>query len=101
MLIIITRPFLDTQREGVLVKAGTLLNYEDNTRAKELIDKKFAKEIEIEEIKLPVKQDSKEDNQTVNYEEMKVAELKKLLEDKGIDYNSKDNRADLIKLLEG
>lgn len=104
MLILTTKPYKDNQRGGVLVKTGTLLSYEDNDRAKELIDKKFAREIEITEIEKSTVDTSKEDakkSNTVTYEDMKITELKKLLDKKSIEYDSKDNKQDLIKLLEG
>lgn len=51
MIIQAVKDFKDKKRKGKLVKRASLLSYEDEARAKELIKSGVAKKVEIEEIK--------------------------------------------------
>lgn len=55
-----------------------------------------SKVVEVKEFKLEQSISKKE---TVHYEEMTKAEIKELLDLKGIKYNDRDNKATLIGLL--
>ncbi len=87
MLIKVTTTFSDLQHKGILRNKGEVLDVSE-TRGKELIAKGFAEVLKILKVEDPIKEPT-------------VSELKAELDAKGIKYDAKSKKADLVKLLEG
>lgn len=110
------------------MKVKTIVEFQDIRAQKlrtfgeefEVSEQRYKEILEVGEFVKPLEEipidkeelDSKEDEETlvedsdneeskVDYKKMKVSELKDLLKEKNIEFNSSDNKEDLIKLLEG
>lgn len=56
----------------------------------------------VDEISEEIEEKSKDDavEEDINYEDLKVAEIKEILDSKGIEYKENTRKANLIKLIE-
>ncbi len=94
MLVYIKKPFRLNDEE-IDVTTGQLLEVSDET-GKKIVGKGYGHKVEITK----VGEDGSEP-QEEPLEDKTIEELKVLLDEKGIEYQSKAKKADLIKLMEG
>jgi len=77
---------------GKVIKVGTILEIEDENRKKDLLSRQLIVEADV----LVLKQDDQEEES-----ELTIKEIKSMLDEKGIEYTPRDNKAKLLQLLKG
>lgn len=97
-MLVVKHEFQD-KYSGKVIKVGTILEIEDENRKKDLLSRQLIVEADV----LVLKKDNKEIEQDVQAEEseLTVKEIKLMLDEKGIEYTPRDNKAKLLQLLKG
>ncbi|SKB36038.1 hypothetical protein SAMN02745120_1022 [Acetoanaerobium noterae] len=90
-MLVVKHEFQD-KYSGKVIKVGTILEIEDENRKKDLLSRQLIVEADV----LVLKQDDQEEES-----ELTVKEIKLMLEEKGIEYTPRDNKAKLLQLLKG
>lgn len=81
---------------GEIIKAGTIVEIEDGTRKEELLQRQLIAEAEV--LKLTNENETEIETEEL---ELTVKEIKALLTEKGIAFDDRARKDDLLKLLEG
>ena len=89
-MLVVKHEFQD-KYSGKVIKVGTILEIEDENRKKDLLSRQLIIEADV----LVLKDDQAEES------ELTVKEIKLMLEEKGIEYTPRDNKAKLLQLLKG
>ena len=97
-MLVVKHEFQD-KYSGKVIKVSTILEIEDEDRKKDLLSRQLIVEADV----LVLKKDNKEIEQDVQAEEseLTVKEIKLMLDEKGIEYTPRDNKAKLLQLLKG
>lgn len=94
---------LTRQDKEVVVKQGGLLTFEDESRAEKAIQKNVVEEVSVYELKgsLDEKTEKEAEDTEVdnNYQDLTNDELRKLLDERKIEYKASDKKEVLINLL--
>ena len=90
-MLVVKHEFQD-KYSGKVIKVGTILEIEDENRKKDLLSRQLIVEADV----LVLKQDDQAEES-----ELTVKEIKLMLEEKGIEYTPRDNKAKLLQLLKG
>ena len=95
-MLVVKHEFQD-KYSGKVIKVGTILEIEDENRKKDLLSRQLITEADV----LVLKKDNKEIEQDDQAEEseLTVKEIKSMLDEKGIEYTPRDNKAKLLQLL--
>lgn len=89
-MLVVKHEFQD-KYSGKVIKVGTILEIEDEDRKKDLLSRQLIVEADV----LVLKDDQAEES------ELTVKEIKSMLDEKGIEYTPRDNKAKLLQLLKG
>lgn len=89
-MLVVKHEFQD-KYSGKVIKVGTILEIEDENRKKDLLSRQLIAEADV----LVLKDDQAEES------ELTVKEIKSMLDEKGIEYTPRDNKAKLLQLLKG
>ncbi len=89
-MLVVKHEFQD-KYSGKVIKVGTILEIEDENRKKDLLSRQLIVEADV----LVLKDDQAEES------ELTVKEIKSMLDEKGIEYTPRDNKAKLLQLLKG
>lgn len=90
-MLVVKHEFQD-KYSGKVIKVGTILEIEDEDRKKDLLSRQLIVEADV----LVLKQDDQAEES-----ELTVKEIKSMLDEKGIEYTPRDNKAKLLQLLKG
>ena len=90
-MLVVKHEFQD-KYSGKVIKVGTVLEIEDENRKKDLLSRQLIVEADV----LVLKQDDQAEES-----ELTVKEIKSMLDEKGIEYTPRDNKAKLLQLLKG
>lgn len=90
-MLVVKHEFQD-KYSGKVIKVGTILEIEDENRKKDLLSRQLIVEADV----LVLKQDDQEEES-----ELTIKEIKSMLDEKGIEYTPRDNKAKLLQLLKG
>lgn len=107
-MLVVRHEFKDKYTDKV-IKVGTVLEIEDEERKKDLLSRQLIEEAEVlilkkgknDEKEAEKIENIKENTTNIDESELTVREIKKMLDDAGIEYSPRDNKAKLLELLKG